>query len=137
MIVPDWVGLVSRTGVALNRIESFLEEEEVPDCVSSLKRAPSSPIPSPEDKVLGIRNGSFQWNKPKQRANPIDDVVSSEAEEESRFELRDISVMFPVGRLSVVTGAGLFEVAFGLPSYRFLSRSHRVRQIGAPFGAPG
>ena len=133
--------------VAVRRIETYLDEEEVTEQVSSLKKT-SSPDPSqrPDQDSgewgLGIENGTFKWNevpdnfadesnaKNKGKANgqnngnttsgtpsptgpssPGDETVSSasviSAEPdavEHKFELKNISVQFPVGELTVITG---------------------------------
>ena len=78
---------------------------------------------------LGILDGTFKWNEVEEKKNdeeaagkgkatsPVngttdetDTVVGSssasllEAEQDHRFELKDINVMFPEGELTVVTG---------------------------------
>ncbi|KAG5350464.1 hypothetical protein C0989_010944 [Termitomyces sp. Mn162] len=61
-----------QTGVALNRIAVYLNEDEVDEQVSSLKKDASSPSPpasargvmeEPEIEALGIERGSFKWNE--------------------------------------------------------------------------
>lgn len=136
--------------VAVRRIETFLDEEEVTEQVSSLKKT-SSPDPSqrPDQDSgewgLGIENGTFKWNevpdnfadqnsksnaKNKGKANgqnngnttsgvpsptgpssPGDETVASASvisvetdAIENKFELKNISVRFPVGELTVITG---------------------------------
>ena len=95
--------------------------------MSSLKRSRSGP-PSASDiaKGFGLENASFKWNEveekqdsskngkdaPKLGSNGAD--ANSDAESrrsvavsesgDHRFELRDISVMFPEGELIVITG---------------------------------
>ncbi|KDQ16443.1 hypothetical protein BOTBODRAFT_186497 [Botryobasidium botryosum FD-172 SS1] len=107
-VIPHWIVQILQAGVALGRISKFLEEEEVPDYVSTLKRAPASSQSLPEE-FLGISNGSFRWNAPKRtQLNGSEGESASELmnedSEENRFELQDISVRFPEGELTVLTG---------------------------------
>lgn len=136
-----------QTMVAVRRIETYLDEEEVTEQVSSLKKGyfPSSlqsQEQEHEERGLEIKNGTFKWNEvPDESAdenrksdsknkgrpdntnngsitssgatsptNPGDEtdsasVTSVEAEiVEYKFELKDISVRFPEGELTMVTG---------------------------------
>lgn len=104
--------------MSLDRIAAFLDEEEVTDQVSTLKRNGSGQdILDGEDSAgLGISNASFKWNEveenkndPKRAANEgstdSDSVLSSTSEANGhRFELRDIDVQFPEGELTLITG---------------------------------
>ncbi|KAF7346252.1 ATP-dependent bile acid permease [Mycena sanguinolenta] len=100
-IVPFMISELLQAGVALSRISKFLEEDEVSDGVSALKLQPAE-----DDSVssgLVIENGSFKWNELAED----DHTKPPEAEtsiEETRFELRDISVSFPEGKLTCVVG---------------------------------
>lgn len=79
------------------------------------------------NKGLGIAKGSFKWNEVEQdgdaKADGVgksrsvtnldgDTTIGTETQTATqRFELRDISVMFPEGRLSVISGTHrLFQV---------------------------
>lgn len=122
---------VIQTGVALNRIATFLSEEEVSDQVSSLKRAGSIDRSiAVGDQELGIQHASFKWNEVDEdkdqdngsltsklhaRANgssgteiepaTSDNIsVDNSASEVHRFELRDINIVFPTERLTLITG---------------------------------
>lgn len=110
----------------MQRIETFLEEDEVDEQVSTLKHnITGSTVHSYTE--FGLRNASFNWNaidsnddagkaseqQPKKTGNTDrngdieaqDDVIAvADAETGHRFELRDISVVFPDGELSVITG---------------------------------
>lgn len=120
-----------QTGVALKRIETYLGEDEVNEQVSSIKRA-RVPHQDGEDDSLAIENGYFKWNevpekpeenskangKTKTNGNNHSRSSSEETEtstavdsesirsspEDHKFELKDISVHFPEGELSVITG---------------------------------
>ena len=128
---------MNQTGVALKRIAVYLEEEEVTDQVSTLKKDYSQPrLPGAEDDDLGLENATLKWNEvaedvdkdtDKRKSNSGPPTESSDADEtgtavgdsssergtesvegngngERVFELRDISVRFPPGELTVVTG---------------------------------
>ncbi|WVR08508.1 hypothetical protein IAU60_005563 [Kwoniella sp. DSM 27419] len=121
-VIPTFVVMLLQAHVAVKRIEDFLEEDEVPDWVSSLKRSEHSSDDTP--KKIGFENASFRWNTGKQSkeaqptgksiaqgnsasspqlgddANAIDTLDA----EEAYFTLSDLNVSFPVGKLSVVTG---------------------------------
>jgi len=140
---------VLQTGVALKRIAVYLDEEEVDEQVSSIKKVRNAESRRPgsgEETVsgyksgLGIVGGSFKWNAVEEK---VDDVKGKKADRpgggaseatsatvegtdaatvtgqvegaeegesllaadaDHRFELRDISVMFPEGELTLVTG---------------------------------
>lgn len=122
-----------QTKVALDRIAVYLDEEEVTDQVSTLKKANAGPSShDSDDSLLGIENGSFKWNavnaeKEKEKADAkanknkkgkvstppseattaiaSDPGLDADAEPaDHQFELRDISVVFPEGKLSCITG---------------------------------
>lgn len=120
-----------QTGVALKRIETYLGEDEVSEQVSSIKKA-RAPHDG-EDDSLAIENGSFKWNevpeKPEENskangktkatsknhspaassaetdtATAVDTESVHSSSEDHKFELKNISVRFPEGELSVITG---------------------------------
>ncbi|CAE6397156.1 unnamed protein product [Rhizoctonia solani] len=130
-ILPLTVASIVRTLVSLQRIETYLSEEEVPDHVSTLKR--SSPTSfAPTETRLGCKNASFRWPtistidrktgeapKPQQlsrwtgflimlrlrkKADPPKALEPAITEEDQPFNLHDISVVFPEGVLSLVYG---------------------------------
>ncbi|KAG9086499.1 hypothetical protein FRC07_013071, partial [Ceratobasidium sp. 392] len=129
--IANWFIISS---VSLKRIEGYLNEDEVPEYVSSLKRAPLPPhapvdgrlgYKGPKDKKPGLvgRLKAF-WNVALvfARLRKAKEVKAEEVErtaEEKPFELRDVSVMFPEGALSLVygpTGSGkssLFSALLG------------------------
>src|SRR6185437_893217 len=104
--------------VSLDRIETFLNEPEVDDEISSLKKESSTGnASSTEDAApLGLKKASFRWNSAdsakskepngKKRASSESETASTTSTdlEAVRFELRDLSVTFPQGKLTVVTG---------------------------------
>ncbi|KAI0065886.1 multidrug resistance-associated ABC transporter [Artomyces pyxidatus] len=130
-IVPTFLVQVLQTGVALNRIAVYLDEDEVDEQVSSLKKKNAGPHASEDDfvKGFGIENGTFKWNEVEEKAadkkedgkKPANGsesttptvVENDEADRSSvsigeagdhRFELKDITVLFPERQLSLITG---------------------------------
>ncbi|KAH7102640.1 hypothetical protein BKA62DRAFT_699295 [Auriculariales sp. MPI-PUGE-AT-0066] len=127
--IPNKFGQYANMTAAYQRIDEFLEEEEVRSWASALKQ--DRPIRGQEfDTRLGAANATFQWYKytPKpdedeeQDAKPAarwyqrpfgmfrKGTASTQAEEpavaqeDQTFQLRGINVVFPRGQLSVVTG---------------------------------
>lgn len=105
--------------VSLDRIAAFLAEDEVTDQVSSLKKSGVGLAAlDGDDERLGIKNGSFKWNEVEDgvkddsdSATVTDDsdtAVTSDTDGQStgdhRFELKDINVIFPEGKLTLITG---------------------------------
>lgn len=95
----------------LGSIASSLDA--VPDWVSSLKRSPYARTQGPAK--IGFENAHFRWNTGKQSetkadTKPTDTPPSpsnsdgSTAVEPAVFNLTDLNVNFPLGKLSVVTG---------------------------------
>jgi ABC-type multidrug transport system fused ATPase/permease subunit len=95
--------------------------------VSSLKKDHSQPhLPGSHDEGLGLENASFKWNEvtenPEEKAvdsppsptssndetgTVVDDSVSVRSGSDlgdRKFELRDLTIKFPEGELTVVTG---------------------------------
>jgi ABC-type multidrug transport system fused ATPase/permease subunit len=140
-IIPAFLAVLLTTQVAVDRINQFLDEEEVPAFVSSLLEGEvvnsSNGGPSEQDATLGVRNGWFRWNeatesdaKPSKKVpiwkfwkrqnskgagNSTLPIAASGANSSNgtgngattpalRFELRDINIIFPTGKLTVVTG---------------------------------
>ena len=127
---------VGQSKVALDRIATYLDEDEVDEQVSTLKKGKVHPSEETESG-LGIINGSFKWNEVEEKkddkgkgkdasktktngtnanasssdadeaATAVDDASVASALTTSgdhRFELRDIHVLFPEGKLTLVTG---------------------------------
>ena len=122
-----------QTGVALKRISVYLDEEEVTDQVSSLKKDRSEPYLSNDDEGLGFEGATFKWNEvveaaekgkesTQNRLSSSPTSSTSEATDEAStvvdnlsersidergdrvFELRDMTIRFPEGELTVITG---------------------------------
>ncbi|KAJ7863247.1 hypothetical protein B0H13DRAFT_2237135 [Mycena leptocephala] len=119
VFLPGYIVRLVQAGVALKRIEVFLAEDEVTDQVSSLKQDFFEPTLTSEDEGLGLENASFRWNKveeaqttgqseaqdltPQSESSSLADA-STINDEDPRFELKDVSVLFPENKLSLVTG---------------------------------
>ena len=73
----------------MQRIEAFLNELEVPDWATALKR--TAAVDQPRGKV-GFEDASFEWD-------------SAPKEEPSRFTLGPLNISFPAGKLVLVSGA--------------------------------
>ena len=118
-VLPNFMAQILQARVALERLSAFFSEEEVDSFVSSLKQTPST---VPSDSVLidlptlGITGRAcFMWNSVEQPdpnptitvAAPADnrDDTTDSPIDEGRFELKDIDVIFPPGKLTLVTGA--------------------------------
>ncbi|KAL1948407.1 hypothetical protein VTO73DRAFT_12482 [Trametes versicolor] len=140
-VIPAWIVQLLQTKVAMDRIAMYLDEEEVDEQVSTLKKGHVHPSEE-TDAGLGIVNGTFKWNEVEQKKeddkgkgkdapkkangsdstngangaghdSPPSDETATLADSASamatnssdhRFELRDITVLFPEGKLTVVTG---------------------------------
>ncbi|KAI0332220.1 multidrug resistance-associated ABC transporter [Cubamyces sp. BRFM 1775] len=130
-IIPAFIVQAIQTKVSIDRIAAFLDEDEVDEQVSTLKKGHVPPSEDNEEG-LGIINGTFKWNETEanENAEGSDKSTSGSAgasgaeasgaepgpsEGEStvsggaptrdqRFELKDINVMFPEGKFSVITG---------------------------------
>lgn len=86
---------VLQAHVSLKRIDEFLREEET--AKYAVLREPSSP----EDPVVGFIGGSFTWSD--EQAAKDDSTV---------FRIHDLTLNFPVGKLSIVLGPGEWQPIF-------------------------
>ena len=57
---------ILQAGVAMDRIATYLDEEEVDEQVSTLKKGRTPPS-TDDDEGLGILNGSFKWNEVEEK----------------------------------------------------------------------
>ncbi|TFK41840.1 pleiotropic drug resistance ABC transporter [Crucibulum laeve] len=74
--------------VSMQRIEEFLQEDDVPDWASTLTSLPLQPSTS----VVGFTAGVFTWDSKVQECS-------------SRFQLGPLDITFPSGKLTLVSGA--------------------------------
>ncbi|THV07466.1 P-loop containing nucleoside triphosphate hydrolase protein [Dendrothele bispora CBS 962.96] len=76
--------------VSMQRIEKFLEEEEIPDWASTLS-APVSHESSKQDKI-GFSDATLEW------------YTSSGSQDPNAFRLGPLDFVFPAGKLSLISG---------------------------------
>ncbi|KAF8342804.1 uncharacterized protein EI90DRAFT_3030312 [Cantharellus anzutake] len=107
--LPTQIFALLHAYVSLQRIESYLQEGEVEDWATTLKREECrTPYSLKEASKVWIRNGTFAWHAVGGRQdgqvtfNTPDSPRSVSVAKE--FILSDISVDFPPGTLSLVTG---------------------------------
>ena len=95
----------------MQRIDAFLKEDEVPEWASSLKRktadgkftpstssqpprlGPRVPEPSRSGTGIGFEKAIFTWS------------VIQRGRQQTPFKLGPLSLNFPIGKLSLVSGA--------------------------------
>ncbi|KAJ7104541.1 hypothetical protein C8R43DRAFT_906911 [Mycena crocata] len=98
--VPFTITHLLQGSVALSRISEFLSEDEVSDEVSTLGSASFQDVYG-----LAVENGSFKWNGLQSKKDAKTNSAQFEpTNEDTHFELRDISVAFPEGRITCVVG---------------------------------
>ncbi|KZP20510.1 hypothetical protein FIBSPDRAFT_932199 [Athelia psychrophila] len=107
--LPSILVQLLETKVGIDRIDKFLEEDEVSEQVSSLKDGNTDvpPRDGDVDPRLGIEHASFKWNEVEEKKSDPAPGPQADPElqiEQHRFELRDIDVIFPEGELSMITG---------------------------------
>ncbi|KAJ7025345.1 multidrug resistance-associated ABC transporter [Mycena alexandri] len=114
-LAPMYFVEVIQARIAVDRIAVFLAEEEVSDQISSLKQDNSKGVlAGSEDDRLGLHHASFKWNEIEAADDAVSEADDSDAttlsegsrrsSNDRRFELKDVSVLFPEGVLTVVTG---------------------------------
>jgi ABC-type siderophore export system fused ATPase/permease subunit len=79
--------------VSLQRIQTFLKEEEVPEWASTYMSERKEG--DAELKKVGFRDAVFEWNARK----------TDEAQPDVRFSLGPLDIDFPMGQLTLVTGS--------------------------------
>ena len=111
--------MISQAYVSLKRIADFLEEDEVPAWVSSLKRTPAG-SGTLGDIQIGFEHASFKWNTgvsatpgadPKRKADNLQPATTVNESEDTTvqedflpFELTDLNLSFPIGKFTVISG---------------------------------
>lgn len=94
-VIPSFAMSILRAIVSVRRLESYLAEEEIEDCISSIKRRgdiPNGRYQDDTDSPLSIDKGHFSWESFSQASN------------KNTFALRDITLTFPSVGLSVIEG---------------------------------
>ncbi|KAH8927089.1 hypothetical protein BT69DRAFT_1258598 [Atractiella rhizophila] len=100
---------------SIKRIETFLQEDEVPAWVSSLADSSKTTKPGTKDMRVGFENATVAYMGDTQATETTEASAPSEGEEdvqqmgtpveEEGFRLVDLDVTFPEGKLTLVTGA--------------------------------
>ena len=94
-------------GASFERVADFLAEEEVDDDISSLKRGDVEQ--TTESNLLGLEHAFFRWNSSDGQTGTDGSTPNADSGSiplgQVHFELHDINIIFPSGRLSIVTGA--------------------------------
>ncbi|KAK4048522.1 hypothetical protein OIV83_004690 [Microbotryomycetes sp. JL201] len=130
-LLPSAINQMLQNYVAVQRLEAFFAEPEVESWVSSLKHDDDGPSRhgSVNGQRVAIINGKFRYqdmttNGPttstdtgkSKRAEPSANGISpedastrndgneTEAAEEQPFELQDVSIEFPVGQMTLISG---------------------------------
>ncbi|KAF7331515.1 ATP-dependent bile acid permease [Mycena kentingensis (nom. inval.)] len=99
-VVPWYIAQLLEGVVALKRITTFLREDEVTEQVSTLKQSTFSV----HHEGLGLEKATLEWNHAHTEAIDASSESTSTFQPDHHFQLKDISVLFPKGKLSVVTG---------------------------------
>ncbi|KAJ7751195.1 P-loop containing nucleoside triphosphate hydrolase protein [Mycena maculata] len=76
--------------VSMQRIEAFLSEDEVPKWASTLTASEAQPL----GREIGFLAATFEWQVPSQSPSAT-----------TRFQLGPLDVIFPEGKLTLVSGA--------------------------------
>lgn len=115
--------------VSLQRIEKYLNEEEVPQSISWKSEARQGTLdPNAEfDDRLGCENASFKWTSPnkeaeekkkdtkpkqsllqrlglKKKTPEPEATVEEDEDEDKEFEMNDLTIWFKRGVINLVTG---------------------------------
>ncbi|KIJ90780.1 hypothetical protein K443DRAFT_14955 [Laccaria amethystina LaAM-08-1] len=108
-IIPTWIVQILQTGFVLKHIAVYLDEEVTDQVTSSQKDLKAEPhLAGGEDgKGFGLENATLKWNEVDDRVKSSDDDIETAASDSGSLletdELRDTTVRFPEGQLSVVT----------------------------------
>lgn len=158
-VFPNFIMQIFEARVSLHRVEAFLNEEEISDRASY----PYEQLLDTEtlDGGLAIEGGRFKWNNvggkeadpsrernnestaqsvaPVEEAESPVDAAEYVLKDRKLFELRNITVRFPEGELSLVTGptgCGKTALLLALLGEMTMIEGKLVRPQGG-FGAEG
>ncbi|RPD61590.1 multidrug resistance-associated ABC transporter [Lentinus tigrinus ALCF2SS1-7] len=70
-VIPAWIVQILQSKVALDRITTYLDEDEVDEQVSTIKKGRMPPSTETETG-LGIVNGTFKWNEVEEKKDDKD-----------------------------------------------------------------
>ncbi|GAA5897295.1 hypothetical protein JCM8208_003781 [Rhodotorula glutinis] len=109
-MLPTSITQLLQTWVSIQRLEQFFQDEEVDPWVSSLRDDTTVPSSSADGGVeVGISSGTFKYHEKDSAeatsAAPAPAAAGgADGDVERKFELADIDVRFPEGKLSLVCG---------------------------------
>ncbi|GAA6013875.1 hypothetical protein JCM10207_008220 [Rhodosporidiobolus poonsookiae] len=109
-MLPTSITQLLQTYVSIQRLEAFFDEPEVEPWVSALREDQVGPDGagvdgSPSKPKVGIEGGTFVYDEEATLADLEPAPAADGADEaERKFALRDVSVAFPDGKLSLVCG---------------------------------
>ncbi|KAG8747893.1 hypothetical protein FRC10_010512 [Ceratobasidium sp. 414] len=96
--LPQQIFALLHAYVSMQRIQTFLAEEEVEDWASAIKREDDPPDGASTPSKVGFEDASFRWHYTSNQAeSTVDASLPS-------FKLADITIDIPLGRLTLVTG---------------------------------
>ncbi|KAG2203106.1 hypothetical protein INT47_004913 [Mucor saturninus] len=101
-IIPETVIHLFETLISIDRIEKYLEEDEISGsdqdgCALSAEWSSSAP-----EVRIGFKNATIGW--PKAHDNTTSETATSNEEQDS-FILKDLDVVFPNNELSLICGS--------------------------------
>ncbi|GAA5820282.1 hypothetical protein JCM11251_005555 [Rhodosporidiobolus azoricus] len=102
-MLPTSITQLLQTYVSIQRLEQFFGEPEVEGWVSAFRPEHSSSIEAHDGSKVAIENGTFAYGE--EATGTIAAPAEPAEGDEPKFELRDVSVSFPDGELSLVCGA--------------------------------
>jgi ABC-type multidrug transport system fused ATPase/permease subunit len=99
--LPAQITGLLQTYVSVQRLEQFFGESEVPDWVSSLRECDATVT-----NITAIEDGTFVYSPPETPTSttPTTPQVETVVEVEAPFQLSEINVEFPQGKLSLIVG---------------------------------
>ncbi|PWN22275.1 hypothetical protein BCV69DRAFT_257017 [Microstroma glucosiphilum] len=99
--LPDMIVNILSALVSVRRIDSFLREPETLKYEQLLRNEADGP-PNPSDPVVGFEHATFVFGAGKSDAGADSDGDATSAEQS--FALKDLTLHFPEGKLSIITG---------------------------------
>ncbi|KAG8696666.1 hypothetical protein FRC08_007008 [Ceratobasidium sp. 394] len=96
--LPQQIFALLHAYVSMQRIQTFLAEEEVEDWASAIKREDDLPDGTSTPSKVGFENASFRWHYTSAQAESTVDAGLP------GFRLADITIDIPLGKLTLVTG---------------------------------
>ncbi|GAA6053022.1 hypothetical protein JCM3770_002387 [Rhodotorula araucariae] len=103
-MLPTSITQLLQTWVSIQRLEQFFDDPEVDPWASSLRPdALALPAPAGSAGEIGISHGTFKYHE-KEAPSSSTATPPPAVEGEQKFELTDVDVRFPEGKLSLVCG---------------------------------